>query len=266
MIVVIQCASRKSPSAGHLTAEDGRKVMVVGSPEKVCGIQGVVYKRPDDPAYSGSSYRDVLVEYNRHPEENPLNLLPARELYLPPVYTNLVKKFGVPNVFILSAGWGLIAADFLTPNYDITFCSSAKPYKRRRSCDHDRDFSSLPNSSGPIVFLGGKDYRPLFCRLTEEVNAERIVFYRVDPSGRQTLTVPGCRPIPYETKGRTNWHYECAGGLIREKITIELAISGTMTHPTAIPRDKSGEPIHDLHSCDRSRYRSRELIEAVPPF
>jgi hypothetical protein len=40
----------------------------------------------------------------------------------------LVEKFGIEKVFILSAGWGLIRADFLTPNYDITFSGSAEAF------------------------------------------------------------------------------------------------------------------------------------------
>jgi hypothetical protein len=40
-----------------------------------------------------------------------------------------VDRFGLENVYVLSASWGLIRADFLTPYYDITFSSSADAYK-----------------------------------------------------------------------------------------------------------------------------------------
>ncbi|BAU49572.1 hypothetical protein SVA_3024 [Sulfurifustis variabilis] len=47
----------------------------------------------------------------------------------------------VRDVFILSAGWGLIGAAFLTPVYDITFSNSADDYKRRRRRNQfDDDF------------------------------------------------------------------------------------------------------------------------------
>ena len=57
---------------------------------------------------------------------------PARR---PSVYRELVHALGAENVFILSAGWGLLSADFLTPNYDITFSATAERYKRRRVRD-----------------------------------------------------------------------------------------------------------------------------------
>jgi hypothetical protein len=64
----------------------------------------------------------------------------------------------------LSAGWGLIRTDFLTPCYDITFSQSAEGYKRHRKADRYQDFRTLPaRSDEDIVFFGGKDYVRLFC-------------------------------------------------------------------------------------------------------
>jgi hypothetical protein len=62
----------------------------------------------------------VLQEYNALPGNNPLGLYPAWRLYENRSYEGLVDRFGVDNLYILSAGWGLISAAFLTPNYDIT--------------------------------------------------------------------------------------------------------------------------------------------------
>ena len=225
MIVVIQCAARKYPCAGRFKMEDGRPIMFVADPKKAPTDNEIVYKRPDDPSGSGLSYREELVKYNhRRPGDNPLGLLRAWELYSNPVYEKLVDTFCVRNVFILSAGWGLIPADFLTPDYDITFSSSAKgndAYKRRRRNDAFMDLSMLPaDSIGPIVFLGGKDYVSLFRRLTEDAKSERIVFYRYGGSSDNPPAAPGCRLLPFETSTRTNWHYECAGALMRGDITI----------------------------------------------
>lgn len=69
---------------------------------------------------TGMSWRQVLLKYNAHPENNPWGLYPACQLYKKPAFERLAKKFGMQNVFILSAGWGLISADFLTAMYDIT--------------------------------------------------------------------------------------------------------------------------------------------------
>ena len=223
MIVVIQCAASKDPGAGRVKTKDGRPIMFVADPTRASAGRGIVYKRPDDRADSGLSYREELVKYNRRSGGNPLGLLPAWKLYTNPVYAELVDTFGVPNVFILSAGWGLIAADFLTPEYDITF-SSAKDvdaYKRRRRNDVFMDLSMLPaDRTGPIVFLGGKDYVPLFCRLTEGAKSERIVFYSYNGNSDNPPAAPGCRLLRFETSTRTNWHYGCARALIRGDVAI----------------------------------------------
>ena len=90
-----------------------------------------------------------------------------------------------------AAGWGLISASFLTPNYDITF-SMAKPaerYKRRRKKDVCLDQRDLPNSTEePIFFFGGKDYVPLFCKLTHGVRGRRTVFF----NSEFAPDAPGC--------------------------------------------------------------------------
>lgn len=140
IIIVIQCAAGKDPSAGHMLTEKKQPVMFVADPRKAPSDKSVIYRRPDDPVRLGLSWRDVLGEYNRKHKDstsrNPLGLLPAWKLYRNPAYGDLVLVFGTENVFILSAGWGLIPADFLTPYYDITFSASAKgenAYKRRHS-------------------------------------------------------------------------------------------------------------------------------------
>jgi hypothetical protein len=69
----------------------------------------------------------------------------------------VVDRFGVERIFILLAGWGLIPAGFLTPQYDITFTTSAKPWNRRRQNETYEDFSMMPNDGANILFLGGKE-------------------------------------------------------------------------------------------------------------
>ena len=117
------------------------------------------------------------MDYNNNPRGNPLGLVAAYRLYDNAVYQHLVDKLGIANVYILSAGWGLIRADFLTPYYDITFSAIARgddAYKRRRKADRYEDFRMLPEETeDEIVFLGGKDYIALFCELTCGVRSER---------------------------------------------------------------------------------------------
>ena len=216
IIAVIQCAAGKNPSAGHMLKENGQRVMFVADPQKAPVDESIIYKRPDDLARSGLSWRNALIEYNGKYKNaasgNPLGLLPAWKLYKNPAYGELVSAFGIQNVFILSAGWGLIPADFLTPNYDITFSASADAYKRRHRRDRYEDLAMLPKDTGkPVVFLGGKDYIPLFCSLSESIKSERTVFY----NSETVPDAPGCGLCRFPTKARTNWHYKCAIELAR---------------------------------------------------
>jgi hypothetical protein len=55
------------------------------------------------------------MDYNNNPGGNPLGLVPAYRLYDNAVYQRLVDRLGIANVYILSAGWILLRADFLTP-------------------------------------------------------------------------------------------------------------------------------------------------------
>jgi hypothetical protein len=162
MIVVIQCAASKRP-----VGNDGRRVLFVANPALAPASSDLVYARPDDYADDGITWREHVRRYNATPESNPFGVSPAHELYENETYRELVRTFGLENTMILSAGWGLIPAGFLTPRYDITFSASAEPYARRRKKDVYRDFSMLPvEIKGPIVFFGGRDYVPLFSALS----------------------------------------------------------------------------------------------------
>ena len=126
MIVVIQCAASKRPQAGRMVAS-GQPVHFVAHPQKAPNILDRIYAHQDDRTRDGSTWRRLVAEYNKNPGNNPLGLYPAFDLYKRDIYRRLVDKFDLKNVYILSAGWGLIRADFLTPSYDITFSGSADP-------------------------------------------------------------------------------------------------------------------------------------------
>lgn len=210
MIVVIQCAASKAHGAGHLLTPEGVPVTFVADPEIAPMDDEHIYARPDDDCGSGTSWRGVLVDYNKNPGGNRHGLLPAYRLYANPVYQRLVDKLGIASVYILSAGWGLIRGDFLTPYYDITFSVSERgddAYKRRRKADRYEDFRMLPDETADeVLFFGGKDYIPLFCKLSGGVRSKRTVFY----SSGHPPDAPGCVLAKFETTTRTNWHYECA--------------------------------------------------------
>jgi hypothetical protein len=206
MIVVIQCAASKRPNAGYFRRKDGRRVLFVANPSLAPASPELVYARPDDYADDGITWREHVRRYNATPESNPFGLSQAYELYENETYRELVRRFGLDNTMILSAGWGLIPAGLLTPRYDITFSASAEPYVRRRKKDVYSDFSTLPvEVKGSIVFFGGREYLPLFLALTARLD-HKVVFYNsaVPP------TAPNCMLKRFNTRTRTNWHYECA--------------------------------------------------------
>lgn len=210
MIVIIQCAASKRPGAGTFKTESGDKVIFVAHPAKAPPLResGYVYAKPDDLAHDGVSWREKLLHYNEA-SVNPNGLYKAYELYKNQIYEELVNRIGIENTFILSAGWGLIRADFLIPYYDITFSSAVRksaPHKYRHARDFSRNFCHLPKSSGqPVIVFGGKDYLSLFCSLTDGIE-QRLVFYNSAIAPR----APGCKLRKFETRIRTNWHYECA--------------------------------------------------------
>ena len=219
MNVVIQCAAGKRSNAGYMRRRDGMPVLFVAFPGHAPRTVDLVYARPDDLADDGRTWRNGLLDYNRSPGSNPLKLLPAFALYENPAYGRLATKFGVDKLFILSAGWGLIPAAFLTPAYDITFSQSADAYKRRRKSSAYRDLSLFPaDSDETLVFLGGKDYLPLFAALTRDAKGQRVVFY----NSMNRPEAPGCTLQRYVTTTRTNWHYECAQALMDGRIDLPV--------------------------------------------
>ena len=129
MIVVIQCAGRKHPNTPPLTF-NGNVVHFVAQPQ-----DGQVDKRPwDQIPGSNKTWIDCIKAYNEASGEMPaeyINLNIGTEksrrlwqcgnLYKPPVYGELMSACGLRNVYILSAGWGLVRADKFIPKYDVTF-------------------------------------------------------------------------------------------------------------------------------------------------
>jgi len=214
MIIVIQCAASKRSGAGSMVSADGKAVVFVADPAAAPPSPTHVYARPDDSYRKGISWRELLLKYNTDARDNPLGLLPAYQLYENKTYGRLVDRFGSKQVYILSAGWGLVTADFLTPYYDITFSSSAEDYMRRGKTGY-HDFRMLPDTtSDTVLFFGGKSYLPLFCALTNKLRCKRIAFY----NSSQAPSVTGCTLVRFKTTTRTNWHYECANAFLAGEV------------------------------------------------
>ena len=73
----------------------------------------------------------------------------------------------------------------------------------------------IPDDGEDIVFLGGKDYLPLFQRLSKDLKAQKKVFFntRSAPS-----LAKGFVAERFPTTIRTNWHYACAKMLAQAKV------------------------------------------------
>lgn len=222
MKLVIQCAGRKQPGPASLETRTGQRVKFVAHPEQAPCSTEWFYAHPDgDSDVPGQTWRQQLVSYNSaNPRDNPLGLLEAYRLYEHSVYKELVDARGQSNVFILSAGWGLVRADYLLPDYDITF-KPVERYKHRTAADHYDDACHLSdNEVGPLVYFGGKDYLCLFHKLTRSLRCEKIVFFATDkpPNCGEWKTIKFPR--------FTNWHYQCA----REFLAGRLSIADAKEH------------------------------------
>jgi len=260
MIAVIQCAGKKQPDAGSLRARGGKEVFFVAEPAKAPHQINRICARPDDRSDSGPSWRELLLEYNANPGGNPLGLYPAYALYHNATYQRLVERLGLEKTFILSAGWGLIPASFLTPNYDITFSASGDSYTRRKKSEEYSDFCMLPNRSDEdVYFFGGKDYVPLFCKLTAGYQGKRVLFY----NSASLPQAPGCELRRFETSTRTNWHYECANAFISAEPkngVVRIVSKGSQIKPhvraTKVASSKTERPVtRNLLSLDDAAIR-----------
>lgn len=217
MRIVIQCAGKKYKSAGWLKDTSGVRVIFVAHPEKCIMTESPLRCcRPDDEVGAELGiWREYLTRYNQQ-SLNPDRLFRAAELYKPTVYRALVERYGWRNVFILSAGWGLIRSDFLTPYYDITFSNQGDPWSKRRSSDRFQDFNHLRDSGispgETIYFFGGKDYLPLYYFLTQSIAARKVIYYSQDSLSRRQ----GYEYFPY--RRFTNWHYSCARDFMEDNV------------------------------------------------
>ena len=63
-----------------------------------------------------------------------------------------------------------------------------------------------------------KDYVPLFQSVTESIRGTRIIFY----NSAEPPDAPDCVCVRFETRTRTNWHYECARALIQGALDIPV--------------------------------------------
>ena len=215
--VVMICAKTKHNNTHISVNNQTIKFKAVSNPENFEFL-------PDDPKPNDNCTWRQWIEGNQN------NAIPALgyNLYRPKnpfneVYLNLNEKFD-DRLFILSAGWGLVKANFRLPNYDITF-SGNNPANLRVFQNLNPPFNDfnhltynhnvgLNSENEDIVFIGSPDYIPLFIKLTQNLKCRKIIYWkRMKPK-----PIPIELPIPnntflyrfYNTAKNRNWHYELA--------------------------------------------------------
>ena len=156
------------------------------------------------------TWRDFVIA-NQYPKSIPVM---AYQLYKRDEYRQLFNRFG--NLFyILSAGWGLVRADYRLPKYDITFSNNADQINKRKYNFPPEylDFNHLCdlNENEDIIYIGGKDYLPLFYELTQNFKSRKIIYYHsINQPKPHNGNYIYRRYYPNNPNIRTNWHYELA--------------------------------------------------------
>jgi len=211
MQVIIQCAKAKQAEAKTLMSKAGIRADFVARPNAVAAAAGHHFCRPDDwiPQETGT-WRQALLSQ----QLGDSTLLPAWQLYKHGIYSKLVSHFGEKNIYVLSAGWGLVRSDFKLPTYDITFSKQAQAYKKRRGSDHYLDFKQLPNDRSQIVFFGVQDYLPLLSKLLSNSSPLTVV------TRNKGIALPNAKwnQVAYKTTALTNWHYSAASALLKGEL------------------------------------------------
>jgi hypothetical protein len=166
--VVIQCAKGKDPAAPSIFLNACPLCFVA-----IPSLGGCNCRAPWDhitPALS-RTFIDCVRDYNGQKPPGLAcadvtlgigagALTPAADIYKRTIYRDLVATIGWDNVYILSAGWGLIRADDKIPPYNVTFSSdkwtppSARITPAKRTCDSIRQ--KVPGNDEIHLFLTPK--------------------------------------------------------------------------------------------------------------
>ena len=212
MIIVISCSGSKN---GENLVYKNNEITFVSSPNE----ENTNHFRPDSEI---PNEKRTWREYINSQENN--NLLESYKLYRNKIYSSLYQKYE-SNLFIISAGWGIINSEFKIPKYDITFNKKAEKNSQRKKTDFFKDFNHLEkvNPNEKIIFFGGADYLKLFYNLTKDLPNEKIIFYKKKNIYSELPFLKNessFKLIKYETKASTNWHYGCAKDLLENKIIL----------------------------------------------
>lgn len=216
MKIVISCSGKKNGT--NLKYMDN-EISFISNPSPLLGSGISHYFRPDDIIPDEKrTWRDYIIT------QTDRGLLKAYELYKNPIYKALHDKFKT-DLYILSAGWGLVNSEFYIPKYDITFSTRGDILSRRTAEDIFNDFNHLKgiDESEKIIFFGGSDYINFFYELTKSLPNRKIIFYKKKdipqkyPFLKQDLLV---KLLKFESRANTNWHYGCAKKFLNNELEL----------------------------------------------
>lgn len=180
-------------------------------------IENKFFVHPDELIFNENiSWRDFI-----NKQENRKDLKKAYNLYKNEIYDRLYKRFG-NNLFIFSAGWGIVRAEFKLPNYNITF---SRGENIPNHCIRDKkqkykDFNHLNGieKNEKIIFIGPEDYATSFLKLVSKLPNEIEIFYRdkfLDNYNYKN-TIKRISFKKYIKGTIRNWYYKCAEELIND--------------------------------------------------
>jgi len=200
----------------------------VADPSKFVG-ENQKAVRPDDAIdEQGRTWRDEVILLNRSGRcVVDMRLRKAEELYERPIYRRLVAEFDVENVYVLSAGWGLIRSDYYLPKYDITFSPVKRGYRYKRRSVKERiwqDFNQLCPSNEPLICFVSNSYVPKLIEFTKGYVGPKLAFYTSE-SAKVALGKAGIirkADIRKETRDYRNWQYKAAMEWCSKSKLIEL--------------------------------------------
>lgn len=215
-VIIIQCSAGKQ--FGGEWIENGKKVKFVANP-LVAGNPpaGYVYKKPQDISTNGKKYIDELVEYNKN-NSNPMKLFRAADLYKNETYKQLDLYCDSKgwSFYILSAGWGLIKADYLIPNYDITFTSAAVAYKKKTFHRDTIGINMMDAKQEQSIFcFVGKSYYEILDATTGVAGGKKYLFY-LDKNGNKIMNKRGYVTVPFTYHDGYRWNYACAQDFMKK--------------------------------------------------
>ena len=216
MKIVIPCAAGKVPVEcgdfnGFMRDSKHRSLIFVGDPKEAPNNGGLRYVSPDCNYKSNETFRNKLCSYNdkfKSRGYNPDNLLPAYKLYENSIYRELVESeiFGMDRVYILSAGWGIVKANFLLPMYDITFSSGRGNYNwQSRRIDFSKFYRLDDTCNETVEFIGTSNYVKMFEELTKDYYGDKLIY--VNSKNFKNKGFIDCK---VDRKKHRFWHYECA--------------------------------------------------------